>query len=485
MGSDQAVLLLTLLSLSTILSLAENIINIDCGASESDLRSSWVGDEGFITTGKPFTIPGQKYNPLRSLRSFPSDQLINCYRNIPATRRRKTLVRTAFYYGNYDGKSSPPSFTVIYDLKHTDNITYTDSSRSYEDQPLFISEVIFTPAEKSISVCLFRNSTSQPVPFISTIQVYGMDVGMYDDIGPKEGLLFRQRFACGAEAAIRDPYGRVWSPIKPKNQGSSELTTSPSSIDTTGVPNKPPATVMSEALLKDVIRLSDKTLAGSPLYLALYFSEPQSLDRTKKRSFNVFLDTKQLGSGPIVPVFGKATQFVIRDIVATSKSKLIFRSTSDSALPPIVNAMELYSILEAHDGGNNGGGLSSGGNGGEEQSGGGDSDDREDRRKKKAKLDKAAKAAQVADAAKAANAANGPTRKPKLPLILGVTFGSAFAALSSVIAAISCKKSQNAKPQSDTEPAMSTGSGEEAGVAPLVGQQLASDVSDHHRHGAA
>lgn len=134
---------------------------------------------------------------------------------------------------------------------------------------------------------------------------------------------------------------------------------------------------MSEALLKDVIILSDKTLAGSPLYLALYFSEPQSLDRTKKRSFNVFLDTKQLNSGPIVPVFGKATQFVIRDIVATSKSKLIFRSTSDSALPPIVNAMELYSILEAHDGGNNGGGLSSGGNGGEEQSGGGDSDDRE------------------------------------------------------------------------------------------------------------
>ncbi|KAF8114255.1 hypothetical protein N665_0039s0021 [Sinapis alba] len=351
-----AVLLLTLLSLSTtILSLAENI-NIDCGASESD--PSWVGDERFTTTGNSFTIPGEKNKQLGSLRFFPAASgKENCYTKIPVTSDRKTLVRTVFYYGNYDKKSSPPSFSVIYDLKYIDNITYTDSS-------LFISELIFTPAKRSISVCLFRTSESDP--FISTIEVFGMDDGMYGDIGTKEGLLLRQRFAYGAEVARGDKYGRLWSPIRPNNPGSSELTTSPSSIDTTDVPNKPPASVMSKALLKNAISLSDKTLplAGSSLYLALYFSEPQSLGPTKKRSFNVFLDTKQLSSGPIVPVFGKATQFVRRDIVATSKSKLIFVSTSDSAaLPPLVNAMELYSILKAHDGGYNAGGLSGGGNG--------------------------------------------------------------------------------------------------------------------------
>ncbi|CAH8390950.1 unnamed protein product [Eruca vesicaria subsp. sativa] len=473
-------LLLILLSLSTtVLSLAENI-KIDCGASESDLRSnkitSWVGDEGFVTTGKSFTIHGEK-KPYKSLRSFPSGKS-NCYSNIPATRRRKTLVRTVFYYGNYDGKSSPPSFSVIYDMKYIDNVTFTVSSPGDENPPAFISEVIFSPTRKSISVCLFRSSR-QDVPFISSIEVYGMDVGMYDDIEPYEGLLLGKRFAFGAKETISDPYGRYWSPIGPNNPGSSEPTTSPSSIDTTGVPNKPPAIVMSKALLIKGTGTA-LPLSSSPLYLALYFSEPQNLDQTKKRSFNVFLDTKQQSSNPIVPVFRKATQFVIRDIVATSITQLNFESTSDSDLPPIVNAMEIYSILNAHGGGDRRGGQIGGGNGGEEQSGG--DDDREGRRQKKAQADKAA-------GALAKIPAGGP-RKPKLPLILGVTLGSAFAALSSVCAAISFKRGQNAKPESNTEPAMSTVSREEAGVAPLVGQQLASDVShpgkdDHHQHGAA
>lgn len=77
-----------------------------------------------------------------------------------------------------------------------------------------------------------------------------------------------------------------------------------------------------------------------------------------KRSFNVFLDDKQLNSAPIVPVFGKVTELVVRDIVATWQSKVIFRSTSDSMLPPIVNAMELYSISKGVGGDYGGGGQS-------------------------------------------------------------------------------------------------------------------------------
>lgn len=77
-----------------------------------------------------------------------------------------------------------------------------------------------------------------------------------------------------------------------------------------------------------------------------------------KRSFNVFLDNEQLNSVPIVPVFGKATEFVTREIVATWQSKVIFRSTSDSTLPPIVNAMELYSISKGVGGDYGGGGQS-------------------------------------------------------------------------------------------------------------------------------
>lgn len=118
--------------------------------------------------------------------------------------------------------------------------------------------------------------------------------------------------------------------------------------------------------LGESIKLSNLALplTGLPVYLALYFSEPQTLGRTQRRSFNVFLDETQVGSGPIIPIFGKATQLVLRDVVATSGSQIVFQSTGDSVLPPIINGVELFSISNSRNGGGGGGGRSqsSGGN---------------------------------------------------------------------------------------------------------------------------
>ncbi|XP_019099844.1 PREDICTED: uncharacterized protein At1g24485-like [Camelina sativa] len=361
-------LLLTLLSLTTItFSLAENI-SIDCGASRSYVDAdnvTWLGDKGFVTTGESFQIPGNLTEPINNLRYFSSGQT-NCYTNIPATKGGKTLVRTLFYYGNYDKKSSPPSFNVVYDGKHLDNVV-TDS--------LFVSEVIYAPASENISVCLIRTSPSDDT-FISSIEVYSLDAGMYDDLGPDEGLVLRQRYAYGAKELIGyllDPYGRLWFQSSSNDPTISELTTSAPSIDNSGASNKPPEIVMSKALSAASLILSDDTLplAGLPVYLALYFSEPQSLGRTQTRSFNIFLDTNEVGSGPIVPVFGKVTQVVVRDVVATSVSQVVLQSTDDSTLPPIINSLELYSISYGQDGGDNGGGESGSGGGGQS----GDSND--------------------------------------------------------------------------------------------------------------
>jgi len=74
-----------------------------------------------------------------------------------------------------------------------------------------------------------------------------------------------------------------------------------------------------------------------------------------------------VGSRPIVPVFGKATQFILRDVVATSASQIVFQSTDDSVLPPLINGLELYSISNTSP--------DSGGGGGDQ--GGGSTDDSE------------------------------------------------------------------------------------------------------------
>ncbi|KAG7559863.1 Malectin-like domain [Arabidopsis thaliana x Arabidopsis arenosa] len=465
-------------------------ISIDCGASRSYVDSdnvTWLGDRGFVTTGESFLIPGNLTEPVNNLRYFPSGQT-NCYTNIPATKGLKTLVRTLFYYGNYDRKSSPPSFNVVYDGKHLDSVVTTS---------LFISEVIFAPASENISICLVRTSPSDD-PFISSIEVYSLDAGMYDDLGPDEGLILRQRFAYGAKEIIgypSDPYGRLWFPSRSSDTTISELTTLAPSVDISGASNKPPEIVMSKALSAASLILSDETLplAGIPVYLALYFSEPQSLGLTQTRSFNISLDTTQVGSGPIIPVFGKVTQVVVRDVVATSVSQVVIQSTDDSTLPPIINALELYSISSGQDGGNYGGGENGSGGGGQTS---GSNDDSEGSGGTETRTNKNA----------VGGGANKVRRKNKLPLILGVTFASVFVALSSAFAAIFLRKRPHAKPQSNTLPTTSTG------ISPLVGQQLASDANhpghdepgvydideligvndsyvvhqdDHHQHGPA
>ncbi|KAF8046184.1 hypothetical protein N665_3966s0001, partial [Sinapis alba] len=431
-------------------------ISIDCGSTGSYVDSNnvkWVGDEGFVTTGEAMKIPNVVTMPFNTLRYFPTGQT-NCYTNIPVTKLQKTLVRTKFYYENYDGNFSPPSFDLVYDGKHRDSMKITESLLNNEET-FYYSELIFAPGNESISVCLLRTSPSDN-PFISSIEVYSLDVGMYADLGPSEGLITQQRTTCGAKETISyplDPYGRPWYPLG-ADATLADLTTSAPSIDITGASNKPPEVVMSKASssLGQSIRLSNLALplTGLPVYLALYFSEPQSLGRTQKRSFNVFLDETQVGSGPIIPVFGKATQVVLRDVVATSGSQIVFQSTGDSVLPPIINGVELFSISNSRNGG--GENKSSGGNNhsssGNNVSGGGVKNN------------------------------GGKKKKNKLPLILGVTFASAFAILSSTVGAIFLRKRQNAKPHPNTTPTTSTGNETGTGMSPLVGQQIASDT-DH------
>ncbi|KAL1215004.1 hypothetical protein V5N11_007779 [Cardamine amara subsp. amara] len=436
-------------------------ISIDCGTTGSYVDSNnvtWVGDEGFVTTGESMKIPDMVKKPTNTLRYFLTGQT-NCYTNIPVTKDLKTLVRTKFYYENYDGKFAPPSFDVVYDGKHRDFVEITESLLN-DEEIFYLSEVIFAPANETISVCLLRTSPSDN-PFISSIEVYSLDAGMYADLGPNEGFILRGRSTYGAKEIISyplDPYGRLWFPLGSDTSLTlTDLSTSAPSIDITGVSNKPPEIVLSKAVSEDGLILSDLALplTGSPVYLALYFSEPQSLSRTQRRSFNVYLDNTQVGSRPIVPVFGKATQVVLRDVVATSASQIVFLSTSDSDLPPIISGMELYSISDSsQDSGGGGGGKDdSGGSGGAKP--------------------------RANNAVEGGTKSNGGNKKKnKLPLILGVTFASAFAILSSTVGVIFFKKRQNAKPQSNTIPTISSGHEVGTGMSPLFGQQFASDTND-------
>lgn len=72
-----------------------------------------------------------------------------------------------------------------------------------------------------------------------------------------------------------------------------------------------------------------------------------------------------MNKSPVVPMFGKTIQVVVKDVVASSTTQLEFFSAASSFSPPMINALELYLISKGTSrGGNGGGGGSDGTRGG-------------------------------------------------------------------------------------------------------------------------
>ncbi|KAG7559859.1 Malectin-like domain, partial [Arabidopsis thaliana x Arabidopsis arenosa] len=339
-----------LLFFLSVITLSLASVNIDCGTSLPGVDNNnlkWVGDKDFITSGESATVSSTTVEKsLTTLRYFPTGDS-NCYSNIPVTKGGKVLVRTMFYYGNYDGKSLTPSFNVVFEGKHRGTVSISSAFEPY------LLELIFSPASGETSVCFVRTSSSSN-PFVSSIEVFDLDDGMYNELGPGEGLFYQQRRAYGATEFLRsDLQGRFWLPSD-INILVTGLPSTAVSIDTSGASNKPPESVLRNSWTGEGLSLVDPTLPleGVPVYLAMYFSEPL---QSSLRSFNIFFGGKQVGKSPVVPVFGKVTQVVVRDVVASSSTPLTFWSTASALLPPMINAAELYVISKGTSEGAGGG----------------------------------------------------------------------------------------------------------------------------------
>lgn len=157
-----------------------------------------------------------------------------------------------------------------------------------------------------------------------------------------------------------DAYDRIWSPAPiPTGTEYVSVAGTASLIDTASVPDNPPQVAVKNALttafssagsLKGTLALNgnlDSTPV--PVYVNLYFSEMDVLDDTDKRSFKVYLGSGTeviYSSTEITPSYGRVTELSIYNIMASSSTSIRLTSTSDSMLPPILNAMELFQVFK-------------------------------------------------------------------------------------------------------------------------------------------
>ncbi|OVA03567.1 Malectin-like carbohydrate-binding domain [Macleaya cordata] len=351
-------LLYLLLLLSPLSSLlfgsvsAKVFVSIDCGSSLSSYTDKhsieWVGDNLYIQNGETHnvtapTIPGgwDVSHVMSTLRVFTTRKK-NCY-SIKADKGERVFVRASFFYGNYDKKSSPPTFNLHVDGNHWARVTTAIDS-------LFYYEAVYTVKGNTVSICLAQTQPGQ-LPFISSLEIRSLDAGVYSHIDPEYPLFFGQRLGFGANNITRypdDAYDRIWLPSIVGNK-STKVTSKSRFIAVDGAEDNPPRSVLRTAItpLKPSEPLSlssDFSSIQQPLYFNTYFSEVSKLNKTQKRSFQVYVNNIKTVNKTITPPYGGALELRITNVTALKNTSIILKRTSKSTLPPLINAIEVFIV---------------------------------------------------------------------------------------------------------------------------------------------
>ncbi|XP_010273367.1 PREDICTED: putative leucine-rich repeat receptor-like protein kinase At2g19210 [Nelumbo nucifera] len=328
-------------------------LSIDCGSSDSFTDANnitWVGDDLYIKSGKSETVTSVNNSsiiarPYTTRRVFPTTKK-NCY-SIGVGRGEHVLLRAHFYYvTNKDEKLSAP----VFDLQFDGNPWAIVENISADP---FYKEVIYLTKFDAISVCVARNQDyPDDVPFISAIEVRSLDLGLYAGVDPNYPLLGIRRINYGGNESVRfpdDKYDRIWQELP----SSKDFITvkNDTRIVVADLPDKPPESVLQTALYNQnlsgsLLCIKFPNLTNDKIYTIFYFSELLNLTSSDKRSFSIYVNRKYI-SHPIIPPYKTALGLnFTTDISAFGDGNYQYclNRTSDSTLPPIINALEAFQI---------------------------------------------------------------------------------------------------------------------------------------------
>ncbi|KAL5831330.1 hypothetical protein ACOSQ4_016684 [Xanthoceras sorbifolium] len=336
---------------------------IDCGSSNETTTEdrdgrpdTWHTDEEFIKTGKNVLLaPNQDFNIMKTLRFFP-DGNKNCYELLLSSADRKFLLRAEFFYGNYDGLSSPPSFNMEIDGNLWANVTTSMS----EEEPVY-HELIYILKKQQATVCLVRTS-NDGVPFISSLEAVEMDANMYRLMENKTALYLHSRINYGANNSVEkligrreECCGRIWE----SKEMSEYLNTTAEVIPSGSLfdENIPPWPVMATAIrannISDSIYLSvnfspQKTEVVA--YFVLYFMDPTFFyppNQTNKD--DIYIDSRKLNTTDI-PLFGRMDNAYsvvsLYPVRVLGSANVTISPTENSTLAPVLSAMEVFSVID-------------------------------------------------------------------------------------------------------------------------------------------
>ncbi|KAK3133151.1 hypothetical protein QOZ80_6AG0533020 [Eleusine coracana subsp. coracana] len=345
-----ALFLLLIISQVHVLGQQPGFLSIDCGldanySGYTDPSSGifYVSDEPYVDTGENHMVAaeyqGSRSRYFQTVRSFPSG-LRNCYA-LPTKAGDKYLARVEISYGNYDGKNS--SSSVQFDL-HLGAYYWETATPDHTYEALFVAWAAWTP------VCLVN--TGRGTPFVSAMDLRPM-AALYPPVSPALFMSAYSRQSLGQNVLFTrypdDTYDRFWLPMVRINPRWVNLsTTGPIQPD----PNfMQPLTVLRKAVTaaSNETTLTITWQENKKAYSFMAFLHFADFQNTQPRQFDIYFNGEQLGASdkPHNPAFMAASCVYSSSMYrATDGSyNITIASTAMSVLPPMLNALEIYTVI--------------------------------------------------------------------------------------------------------------------------------------------
>ncbi|WZY84179.1 hypothetical protein YC2023_030563 [Brassica napus] len=345
------------ITLSSLLHLVEaqdqnGFISLDCGLSPTEppyndpsTGLTYSTDDGLVQSGKTGKIQKEFEaifsKPSLKLRYFP-DGVRNCY-SVNVTESTNYLIKAVFVYGNYDGLANDPSF----DLYIGPNLWSTVDMNGRTNGT--IEEIIHRTISKSLQVCLVKTGTSNP--FINTLELRPLQNNTYNTQSGSLKYFFRYYFST-SDRTIRYPndiHDRKWYPFfdsKEWTEVTTDLNVNASNS------YKPPQIVMASASTPISTFWPWNftwTLPSSTtqFYVYLHFAEIQTLKSLDTREFKVTMNGKLAYERYSPRMLATETIFFSTPQQCEGgKCILELTKTPKSTLPPLINALELFTLID-------------------------------------------------------------------------------------------------------------------------------------------
>ncbi|TKY56172.1 LRR receptor serine/threonine-protein kinase [Spatholobus suberectus] len=339
------------------------VISIDCGVNEgyTDKTTNLRYQADDIQFGEiynkssiyHFDNVSQIQKQLNTLRSFPYGKR-NCYTLTPKQgMNQKYIIRAYFAYGNYDNKDKPPIFDLHLGVNFFKTINLTEA-----DKVVRIEAIHFASTD-TIDFCLVN--IDQGVPFISLLELWPLENSIYRSSSSLLTLDLLTRINLGASednnSFIRytdDIYGRSWE-VRNDNYENPMKTSSAIDLDNLVDPYKLPTEVLStavEVLKSGSLEFTQNYSKDSEYCVYLHFFDFKDRANKQRRILNIIingLDDDDNVTQPLTLSYWKPNSIILPIKQGMGINKILIEATSDSALPAMLNALEIYRVVPQLD----------------------------------------------------------------------------------------------------------------------------------------